>query len=187
MLKTFFIIDRGTYCYRVMVFCLKNIEQPIKSWSIGSLGKRLKKGWKSMWTTCSSKEKKRKERLSHSPSRILWPTLKVQHETQPRKLYFQSDVGQILMLLGHQTRNRSQSDQIKVITKMKSLRTIKKIHSLRGRTVKFHRTNKCKETKLNEYLPNPPAIQTNGHGGFVFVLSSVELHSASLIRKDSRE
>ena len=36
--KTSFITDQGTYCYRVMPFGLKNVEQPINDWSTIRLG-----------------------------------------------------------------------------------------------------------------------------------------------------
>lgn len=57
---TSFVLDRGTYCYKVMPFGLKTQEQRTSNSSIESSRKKSMTQWRSKWMTWSLRAKKRR-------------------------------------------------------------------------------------------------------------------------------
>ncbi|KAI5351123.1 hypothetical protein L3X38_004014 [Prunus dulcis] len=211
--KTFFIIERGTYCYKVMPFGLKNAAH-IKIYQ-RLVNKIFKEQiGKSMEVYVDDMLVKAPERADHIKNLAEAFSLlrKYNMKLNPSKCTFGVSSGRFVGYLVTQKGIEAHPNQIKAILNMKSPATTKEIQSLTGRAAALNRflsrsTDKCRLffkalkkghrdkwddecevafQNLKTYLTSPPLLSKSipGEDLYIYLAVSDSAVSSALIREE---
>ena len=139
--------DQGIYCYKVMPFGLKTLEQLSNVWSTRFSKSRSNVPWRYTSMTCLW-------RTSGMPTTYnTWvrrsTTSKSISFAQSQEMYLQSSLRKFLGYLVTQRGIEDNPDQISIILSMKSPTCVNEVQMLNGRLATLNRflsrfTNKCK-------------------------------------------
>ncbi|KAI5328167.1 hypothetical protein L3X38_027563 [Prunus dulcis] len=136
--KTSFIIERGTYCYKVMPFGLKNAGATYQRLVNKIFNEQSGKTMEDYMDNMLVKAPKRADRirnLAESFSLLRQNRMKL----NPSKCTFGVSFGRFLGYLVRQRGIEAHPRQIKAILEMKSPSTVKEIQSLTGRAAALNR------------------------------------------------
>ncbi|KAI5335513.1 hypothetical protein L3X38_025646 [Prunus dulcis] len=209
--KTSFIIERGTYCYKVMPFGLKNAGATYQRLVNKIFKEQIGKTMEVYVDDMLVKAPKRADHignLAESFSLLRQYRMKL----NPSKCTFGVSSGQFLGYLVTQRGIEAHPRQIKAILEMKSPFTVKEIQSLTDRAVALNRflsrsTDKCRPffkalkkgqrdkwdeecevvfQNLKTYLTSPPLLSkpVPGEDLFVYLAVSNSAISSALIREE---
>ncbi|CAL2278333.1 unnamed protein product [Prunus armeniaca] len=205
--KTSFIIKRGTYCYKVMPFELKNAGATYQRLVNKIFEEHIGKTMEVYVDDMLVKAPKRADHLKNLAEAF---SLLRQYRMKlnPSKCTFGVSSGRFLGYLVTQRGIEAHPRQIKVILEMKSPSTVKEIQNLTGRATALNRllsrsTDKCKPffkalkkgqrdkwdeecevafQSLKAYLTSPPLLLKPVPGEDLFVYLVVS--NSALIRKE---
>ncbi|CAL9006556.1 unnamed protein product, partial [Prunus brigantina] len=209
--KTSFIIERGTYCYKVMPFGLKNAgatyQRLVNKIFKEQIGKTMEVYMDDMLVKAPRRADHLKN-LTEAFSLLRQYRMKL----NPSKCTFGVSSGRFLGYLVTQRGIEAHPRQIKAILEMKSPSTVKEIQSLTGRAAALNRflsrsTDKCKPffkalkkgqrdkwdeeceaafQSLKAYLTSPPLLSKPipGEDLFVYLAVSNSAVSSALIREE---
>ncbi|XP_034197876.1 uncharacterized protein LOC117613376 [Prunus dulcis] len=209
--KTSFIIERGTYCYKVMPFGLKNAgatyQRLVNKIFKEQIGKTMEVYVDDMLVKAPNRAD-HIGNLAESFSLLRQYRMKL----NPSKCTFGVSSGRFLGYLVTQRGIEAHPRQIKAILEMKSPFTVKEIQSLTGRAVALNRflsrsTDKCRPffkalkkgqrdkwdeecevafQNLKTYLTSPPMLSkpVPGEDLFVYLAVSNSAISSALIREE---
>ncbi|VVA40962.1 PREDICTED: Retrovirus-related Pol poly from transposon, partial [Prunus dulcis] len=209
--KTSFIIERGTYCYKVMPFGLKNAgatyQRLVNKIFKEQIGKTMEVYVDDMLV-------KAPERADHIKNLAEAFSLlrKYNMKLNPSKCTFGVSSGRFLGYLVTQRGIEAHPNQIKAILNMKSPATTKEIQSLTGRAAALNRflsrsTDKCRPffkalkkghrdkwddecevafQNLKTYLTSPPLLSKPipGEDLYIYLAVSDSAVSSALIREE---
>ncbi|CAL9017512.1 unnamed protein product [Prunus brigantina] len=209
--KTSFIIERGTYCYKVMPFGLKNAgatyQRLVNKIFKEQIGKTMEVYVDDMLV-------KAPERVDHIQNLAEAFSLlrKYNMKLNPSKCTFGVSSGRFLGYLVTQRGIEAHPNQIKAILNMKSPATTKEIQSLTGRAAALNRflsrsTDKCRPffkglkkghkdkwddecevafQNLKTYLTSPPLLSKPipGEDLYIYLAVSDSAVSSALIREE---
>ncbi|KAI5338915.1 hypothetical protein L3X38_018187 [Prunus dulcis] len=209
--KTSFIIERGTYCYKVMPFGLKNAGATYQRLVNKIFKEQIGKTMEVYVDDMLVKAPKRADHignLAESFSLLRQYRMKL----NPSKCTFGVSSGRFLGYLVTQRGIEAHPRQIKAILGMKSPSTMKEIQSLTGRAAALNRflsrsTDKCRPffkalkkgqrdkwdeecevafQNLKTYLTSPPLLSkpVPGEDLFVYLAVSDSAISSALIREE---
>ncbi|KAI5336927.1 hypothetical protein L3X38_016196 [Prunus dulcis] len=209
--KTSFIIERGTYCYKVMPFGLKNAGATYQRLVNKIFKEQIGKTMEVYVDDMLVKAPKRADHignLAESFSLLRQYRMKL----NPSKCTFGVSSGRFLGYLVTQRGIEAHPRQIKAILEMKSPSTMKEIQSLTGRAAALNRflsrsTDKCRPffkalkkgqrdkwdeecevafQNLKTYLTSPPLLSkpVPGEDLFVYLAVSNSAISSALIREE---
>ncbi|CAL9022511.1 unnamed protein product [Prunus brigantina] len=209
--KTSFIIERGTYCYKVMPFGLKNAGATYQRLVNKIFKEQIGKTMEVYVDDMLVKAPKRADHLKNLTEAF---SLLRQYRMKlnPSKCTFGVSSGRFLGYLVTQRGIEAHPRQIKAILEMKSPSTVKEIQSLTGRAAALNRflsrsTDKCKPffkalkkgqrdkwdeeceaafQSLKAYLTSPPLLSKPipGEDLFVYLAVSNSAVSSALIREE---
>ncbi|CAL2268663.1 unnamed protein product [Prunus armeniaca] len=209
--KTSFIIERGTYCYKVMPFGLKNAGATYQRLVNKIFKEQIGKTMEVYVDDMLVKAPKRADHLKNLAEAF---SLLRQYRMKlnPSKCTFGVSSGRFLGYLVTQRGIEAHPRQIKAILEMKSPSTVKEIQSLTGRAAALNRflsrsTDKCKPffkalkkgqrdkwdeecevafQSLKAYLTSPPLLSkpVPGEDLFVYLAVSNSAVSSALIREE---
>ncbi|CAL2270520.1 unnamed protein product [Prunus armeniaca] len=209
--KTSFIIERGTYCYKVMPFGLKNAgatyQRLVNKIFKEQIGKTMEVYVDDMLV-------KAPERANHieNLAEAFSILRKYNMKLNPSKCTFGVSSGRFLGYLVTQRGIEAHPNQIKAILNMKSPATTKEIQSLTGRAAALNRflsrsTDKCRPffkalkkghkdkwddecevafQNLKTYLTSPPLLSKPipGEDLYIYLAVSDSAVSSALIREE---
>ncbi|XP_034219224.1 uncharacterized protein LOC117630638 [Prunus dulcis] len=209
--KTSFIIERGTYCYKVMPFGLKNAGATYQRLVNKIFKEQIGKTMEVYVDDMLVKAPKRADHignLAESFSLLRQYRMKL----NPSKCTFGVSSGRFLGYLVTQRGIEAHPRQIKAILEMKSPSTVKEIQSLTSRAAALNRflsrsTDKCRPffkalkkgqrdkwdeecevafQNLKTYLTSPPMLSkpVPGEDLFVYLAVSNSAISSALIREE---
>ncbi|KAI5339955.1 hypothetical protein L3X38_019229 [Prunus dulcis] len=209
--KASFIIERGTYCYKVMPFGLKNAGATYQRLVNKIFKEKIGKTMEVYMDDMLVKALKRADHignLTESFSLLRQYRMKL----NPSKCTFGVSSGRFLGYLVTQRGIEAHLRQIKAILEMKSPFTVKEIQSLTGRAAALNRffsrsTDKCRPffkalkkgqrdkwdeecevafQNLKTYLTSPPMLSkpVPGEDLFVYLAVSNSAISSALIREE---
>ncbi|KAI5325335.1 hypothetical protein L3X38_034409 [Prunus dulcis] len=209
--KTSFIIERGTYCYKVMPFWLKNAVATYQRLVNKIFKEQIGRTMEVYVDDMLVKAPKRADHignLTESFSLLRQYCMKL----NPSKCTFGVSSGRFLGYLVTQRGIEAHPRQIKAILEMKSPSTVKEIQSLTGRAAALNRflsrsTDKCRPffkalkkgqrdkwdeecevafQNLKAYLTSPPMLSkpVPGENLFVYLAVSNSTISSALIREE---
>ncbi|CAL2260095.1 unnamed protein product [Prunus armeniaca] len=209
--KTSFIIERGTYCYKVMPFGLKNAGATYQRLVNKIFKEQIGKTMEVYVDDMLVKAPKRADHLKNLAEAF---SLLRQYRMKlnPSKCTFGVSSGRFLGYLVTQRGIEAHPRQIKAILEMKSPSTVKEIQSLTGRAAALNRflsrsTDKCKPffkalkkgqrdkwdeecevafQSLKAYLTSPPLLSkpVPVEDLFVYLAVSNSAVSSALIREE---
>ncbi|CAL9022627.1 unnamed protein product, partial [Prunus brigantina] len=203
--KTSFIIERGTYCYKVMPFGLKNAGATYQRLVNKTFKEQIGRTMEVYVDDMLVKAPKRADHLKNLTEAF---SLLRQYRMKlnPSKCTFGVSSGRFLGYLVTQRGIKAHPCQIKAILEMKSPSTVKEIQSLTGRAAALNRflsksTDKCRPffkalkkgqkdkwdeecevafQNLKTYLTSPPLLSKPVPGEDLFVYLSVSNSAVSL-------
>ncbi|KAI5351707.1 hypothetical protein L3X38_004598 [Prunus dulcis] len=211
--KTSFIIERGTYCYKVMPFGLKNAGATYQRLVNKIFKEQIGRTMKVYVDDMLVKAPKRGDHLKNLTETF---SLLRQYRMKlnPSKCMFGVSSGRFLGYLVTQRGIKAHPRQIKAILEMKSPSTVKEIQSLTGRAAALNRflsksTDQCRPffkalkkgqkdkwdeecevafQSLKTYLTSPPLLSkpVPGEDLFVYLAVSNSAISSALIREELR-
>ncbi|CAL2226479.1 unnamed protein product [Prunus armeniaca] len=209
--KTSFIIERGTYCYKVMPFGLKNAGATYQRLVNKIFKEQIGRTMEVYVDDMLVKAPKRADHLKNLTEAF---SLLRQYRMKlnPSKCTFGVSSGRFLGYLVTQRGIEAHPRQIKTILEMKSPSTVKEIQSLTGRAAALNRflsksTDKCRPffkalkkgqkdkwddecevafQNLKTYLTSPPLLSkpVPGEDLFVYLAVSNSAVSSALIREE---
>ncbi|CAL2266902.1 unnamed protein product [Prunus armeniaca] len=209
--KTSFIIERGTYCYKVMPFGLKNAGATYQRLVNKIFKEQIGKTMEVYVDDMLVKAPKRADHLKNL-AKAFSLLRQYRMKLNPSKCTFGVSSGRFLGYLVTQRGIEAHPRQIKAILEMKSPSTVKEIQSLTGRAAALNRflsrsTDKCKPffkalkkgqrdkwdeecevafQSLKAYLTSPPLLSkpVPGEDLFVYLAVSNSAVSSALIREE---
>ena len=207
--KTFFVTSQGLYCYKIMLFGLKNAgatyQRLLNCMFSHQIGRNVEMYVDDMLV-------KSKDEANHLDNlKETFDTLrKYNMKLNPTKCVFAVTLGNFLGFMVSQGGIESNPNKVKGIIEVKSPKTVKKVQSLIGNVAALNRfvsratdkctpffkvlkksfqwTNKCEEAlaKLKEYLTKPPLLSPSvmGEKLYLYLAISNTVVSSTLIRDE---